>query len=140
MPSPRDTLYGMLCCLLLLTSEQSSAGKLFEWIDNNGAPHFSDRAPVGLPFAEKSFSSALRTPESGNEPGIREAERILLENVQRQHLEIDRAKQAVAQQVEQRKVRCKQARALYHQAIHRPGTAGSNDFRMYRQKMNEACD
>jgi hypothetical protein len=140
MPTRRGTLYGMLSCLLLYASEQSSAGKLFEWRDKDGTRQFSDRAPAGLPFSERSFSSISGTPGSEIEPGIRKAEHILLENARHQLLEINRERQALAQQTEQRNDRCRQARIRYHEVIHRTGTAGSSDFRTYRRKMNESCD
>jgi hypothetical protein len=133
---PRATLF----CLLLLVCEQSSAGKLFEWVDSNGTTHFSDRAPVGLPFAEKTARSTSGAAQPGYEAGIRKAERALLNNAQRQISEIERAKQAAAQQVEQRKSRCRQARSRYQEAIHRPRSAGSGDYKAYRLKMKEVCD
>lgn len=138
--SSRQGTFATLFCLLLLTGEQSSAGRLFEWVDNNGATHFSDRAPLGLPFVEKTIRSASGTARPGNETGIRKAERILLKNAQRQDSEIERARQAAEQQLEERKSRCRQARTRYHETIHRPGSAGDSDFRPYRRKMNAACD
>lgn len=129
-----------LFCLLLLAGEQSSAGKLFEWVDSNGTTHFSDRAPVRLPFAEKTVRSSSGTARPGIEAGIRKAERALLKNAHREVYEIDRAKQAAALQVEQRKSRCRQARNSFQEAIHRPRSAGGSDYKTYRRKMKEVCD
>lgn len=140
MSSSPQGICTTLFCLLLLSCEQSCAGRLFEWVDNNGATHFSDRAPRGLPFAEKTIRSSSGTAQPGNESGIRNAERILLKNARRHDSEIARARQSAAQQFEERKSRCRQARARYHETIHRPGSAGNSDFRTHRRKMNEACD
>jgi len=136
----RQGTFATLIGLLLLTGKQSTAGKLFEWVDNNGVEHFSDRAPLGLPFAEKTIRSASGSEPSGNETGIRRAERLLLKDAQRQDSEIERARQAAAQKLEEHKTRCRQARIRYHETIHRPGSAVESDFRTYRRKMNEACD
>lgn len=129
-----------LLCLLLLVCEQSSAGKLFEWVDSNGTTNFSDRAPVGLPFTEKTARSASGAVRPGNETGIRKAERTMLKNAQRQDSEIETAKQAAVLLVEQRKSRCRQARSHYLEAIHRPRSAGGGDYKAHRRKMKEACD
>jgi hypothetical protein len=139
MPSQQG-LFTMLFCLQFLASEPASAGSIFEWKDKNGAMHFSDHAPVGLPFTEKATRPASSATGPVNETGIRKAERILLENVRRQRLEIERARQALAQQYEQRQFQCSQERTRYHEMIHRPGSAGSGDFRIQRRKMNESCD
>jgi hypothetical protein len=133
-------LLATLFCLVLLVCEQSSAGKLFEWVDSNGTTHFSDRAPIGLPFAEKTARSTSGAARPGNEAGIRKAERALLKNAQRQIADIERAKQAAAQQVEQRKSRCRQARSRYQEVIHRPRSAGGGDYKVYRRMMKEVCD
>jgi hypothetical protein len=129
-----------LFCLLLLACEQSSAGKLFEWVDSDGTTHFSDRPPVGLPFAEKTARSASGVARPDNEAGIRKAERALLKNAQHQNSKLERAKQVAALQVEQRKSRCRQALNRYHAATHRPRSAGGGDYKAYRLKMKEVCD
>lgn len=138
--SSRQGTLSTLLGLLLMAGGQTSAGRLFEWVDHNGATHFSDHAPPGLPFAEKTIRPASGSASPGNEVGIREAERILLKNSQQQDSEVERARQAAAQQLEERKSRCRQARKRYHETIHQPGSAGVSDFRTPRRKMIEACD
>jgi hypothetical protein len=130
----------MLFGLLLLASEQASAGRLFEWVDRDGTTHFSDRPPVGVPFAEKTVRPASGAARPGNETGIRKAERMLLKNADHQNMELERAKRVAAMLVEQRKSRCSQARTRYQEAIHRPGSAGGGDYKAYRRKMKEVCD
>lgn len=129
-----------LFCSLLVAGEQSFAGKLFEWVDKNGAAHYSDCAPVGRPFAEITVRPASGTGQPGNETGIRRAERALLKKTRHKDTEIKRTRQAAAQQIEQGKSRCRQARSRYHDAIHQPGSAGDSDFRALRRKMKDACD
>lgn len=126
-------------CLLLICGK-SSAGKLFEWVDSSGATHFSDHAPVGLPFTEKTARPAAGTARTDNETGIRKAEQALLLNAQHRDLEIEHARQASAHQTEQRKSRCRQARTRYQEAIHRPGSVGRGDHKAFRRRMKEVCD
>lgn len=129
-----------LLCSLLVAGEHTFAGKLFEWVDRNGAAHYSDRAPVGLPFAEITVRPASGTGQPGNETGIRKAERALLQKARHKDMEIERSRQAAARQIEQDTSRCRQARSRYHDAIHQPGSAGDSDFRALRRKMKDACD
>jgi hypothetical protein len=137
MPSKTDVLT-ILICLQLPNCERALAGRLFEWVDNDGTRHFSDRAPAGLPYREKTVMPASGGAQPGFETGIRDAEHALLEKVQRENSAIERARQAAAEQFEQRKSDCRQARSNYHQAIHRPGTR-NGDYKSLRQKMNKAC-
>jgi len=134
-----DTL-SLLLCLLLLTSGQTPAGRLFEWVDQSGTTHYSDRAPAGQPFAEKTVRPASGSALPGYETGIRDAERDLLKDARRQDAEIERARQAAAKQYEQRKSRCRQARSRYHEATHRPGSKGGSDYKSLRRTMKQACD
>jgi Domain of unknown function (DUF4124) len=140
VPSNQGKL-AALFCLLLLACEHSSAGKLFEWVDSSGTTQYSDRAPSGLPFTEKTVSPASGAARPGNETGIRKAEYAVLENARQQDSEIVQARQAAAQRIEQRKLHCRQARTLYHEATHRPRSAGGGgDFKEKRLKMKVACD
>jgi hypothetical protein len=139
-PGPLATLLRLTLLCLLLVCGKSSAGNLFEWVDSSGTTHFSDRAPIGLPFSEKTASPATRTARTDNEAGIRKAERALLQNAQRHDLEIEHARQAAALRTEQHKSRCRQARSRYQEAIHRPGSAGRGDYKAFRNRMKEVCD
>lgn len=130
----------LLLCLVLLNSGQSLAGRLFEWVDHNGRTHFSDRAPAGQPFVEKSVRPASGAAPPGLETGIRDAERSLLKHARRGEEKIERARQAAAMQLEQRQSRCRQARTRYHEATHQPGTKGGGDYKSMRRKMKQACD
>jgi hypothetical protein len=130
----------LLTCLVLLTSERSLAGRMFEWVDQNGTTHFSDRAPAGQPFREKTVRPASGAALPGIETGIRDAERDLLKNARREDAEIKRARQATARQLEQRQSRCRQARSRYRETTHRPGKEGGADYKTLRREMNKACD
>ena len=130
----------LLPCLLFLAIGQAPAGRLFEWVDSNGATHFSDRAPAGLPFVEKSVRPASGTAAPGFETGIRDAERDLLKDARRQDDAIKQARKAAAKQLEQRKSRCRQTRTRYHEATHQPGTRGGGDYKSLRREMKQACD
>ena len=139
MPSHRGTL-ATISCLLLLAFDLASAGQMFQWLDQHGATHFSDRAPTGLPFTEKTVKSASGAARQDNEIGIRKAERALLKKAEHRHSKIQQSRQATAKQLEQRKSRCRQARTRYQAASHRPGTAGRGEFKRHWRSMKEACD
>lgn len=139
MASKSDTRL-LLLCLVLLICEQSAAARLLEWVDQNGTTHFSDRAPAGQSFREKTVRPASGSALPGFETGIRAAERDLLKNARREDAEIKRARQAAARQLEQRQSRCRQARSRYHDAAHRPGTKGGSDYKSLRREMNKVCD
>lgn len=140
MASKSVTRMLLPCLVLLLTSEQSLAGRMFEWVDQNGTTHFSDRAPAGQPSREKTVRPASGAALPGFETGIRDAERDLLENARRKDAVIKRARQAAARQLEQRQSRCRQARSRYRETTHRPGKKGGGDYKTLRRKMNKACD
>jgi hypothetical protein len=129
----------ILFCLLLLAAGQVLAGRLFVWVDNDGERHYSDRAPAGLPYRETTVRPASGDARPGLETGIRDAEHGLLEAAQRENSAIEAARQAAAKQLEQRVSHCRQAHLRYHQETHQPGTR-SNDYKSFRQKMNQACD
>ena len=129
-----------ISCLLLVACDYISAGNLFEWVDQHGATHYSDRAPSGLPFTEKTVKSASGAARHDNERGIRKAERLLLKKAEQRKSNIELARQAAAKQVEQRKLRCRQARTRYHEASRQRGTAGRGTYKQYWRRMNEVCD
>ena len=129
----------MLLCLLPLAGGQALAGRLFVWMDNDAAKHYSDRAPIGLPYREIIVRPASGDARPGFETGIRESEYDLLKEAQREISKIDDVRQAAAKQREQHKSDCRQARIRYHEASHLPGARGS-DYKSFLQKMNRACD
>lgn len=129
----------ILLCLLSLAGDRVLAGRLFVWVDNDGAKHYSDRAPAGVPYRETTVRPASGGGRPGIETGIRDAEHDLLKEAQRKNSEIENARLAAAKKHEQRKSNCRQARNRYHQEIHQPG-ANSKDYKSFLQKMNQACD
>jgi hypothetical protein len=129
----------MLLCLLQLTGGRALAGRLFVWVDSDGAKHYSDRAPAGLPYRETTVRPASGGARPGFETGIRESEYDLLKEAQREISKIEDVRQAAVKQLEQRKSNCRQARIRYHEATHLPGARGG-DYKSFLQKMNRACD
>jgi hypothetical protein len=129
-----------ISCLLLLAGGHLSAGNLFEWVDQHGATHFSDRAPPGSPFMEKTVKPASGSAPQDYERGIRKAERLLLKKAEQRKSNIESARQAAVRQLEQRKSRCRQARSRYREASRQRGTAGRGAFKQYRRRMNAVCD
>lgn len=129
----------ILFCLLLPAGEHALAGRLFVWVDEDGARHYSDRAPAGVPYRETTVRPASGGAQPGFETGIRDAEHDLLKEARRENAEIQNARQAAARRFEQRKSDCRQARTRYHRETHRPGSKGI-DYKAFLQKMNRACD
>jgi hypothetical protein len=129
----------ILLCFLMLANGRVFAGRLFVWVDSDGEKHYSDRAPAGLTYRETVVRPASGSARPGFETGIRNAEHDRLKEAQRENSEIEKARQAAAKQLEQRKANCRQARTRYHQETHRPGTR-NNNYKSLLQKMNRACD
>jgi len=129
----------MLLCLLSLAGERALAGRLFVWVDNDGAKHYSDRAPTGLPYRQTTVRPASGGARPGFETGIRESEYDLLKEAQREISKIEDVRQAAAKQREQRKSNCRQARIRYHEVTHLPGARGG-DYKSFLKKMNRACE
>lgn len=125
---------------LLFGCGQTAAGKLYEWIDQHGARHFSDHAPQAIPYSEKTPGSASGSRGTGSVPGIRPAERDLLESSRKRQARLKQARQAAARSAEEHRKQCEQAQARYHASTRSPGSAVSGEYKALLRRMNRRCD
>jgi len=129
----------MLLCMLLCCGH-AAAGKLYEWIDRDGTTHFSDQAPLAIPYTEKKVRPASGSASSGKTSGIRAAERRLLEKIELRQTKLKQSRQAAVTEYEKHRKRCRQAQARYRDTARLPRSAGGGKYKSLLNAMNQTCD
>lgn len=97
--------------LALLIATTGAQAELYRWTDENGRVHFGDKPPGDDEEAAESIAKP-KVPKIGQEDtrAIEERTRALLENEERQELELENRQSYVEQQKQKRRDKCTEAR------------------------------
>ena len=125
--------------IVLAVADKTIAADVYQWADENGQIHFSDRAPQRGKSEIKTV-----TPASGKAPatrvsGLRNAEHRLLQQSRRREKKQLQARRRSVRKHAAGQSDCKAARLNYDRAKRKPGGAKSPRVRRYYDEMRELC-